>query len=70
MGSGELVLSGAEAGRGGTGMLFIGFCGWGGGCDWCCCICCGSINGEPTFGCWLVPNGPAMSNGICCCPGV
>ena len=35
MDSGELVLSGAEAGRGGTDMLFTRFCGWGGGCDCC-----------------------------------
>jgi hypothetical protein len=71
MGSGELVLSGADAGRGGTDILFAGFCSWGGGCDCCCCICWGSVNGEFMFGCWLVLNGLAGLNGVCCCcPGV
>ena len=46
VGSGELVFSGADAGRGGICTLFTGFCGRGGGWDCCCCICCGSEKGE------------------------
>ena len=67
MGSGELVFSGADAGRGGTGILFIAFCGKGGGCDCCCCNCCGSENGELALGCWLGLNELARLNCICCC---
>lgn len=71
IGSGELVFSGADAGRGGMGMLYTGLCGWGGGCDCCCCSCCGSVNGEFTFGCWLMLNGLVEFSGACCgCPGV
>ena len=67
MSSGVLVFSGADAGPGGTGILFAGFCGKGGGCGRCCCICYGSENGEFVFGCWLGLNGLVGLNGICCC---
>lgn len=70
IGSGESVFIGTDAGRGGINM-FTGFCSWGGGCDCCCCICCGNVNGEFMFDCWLVLNGLAGLNGVCCCcPGV
>ena len=64
MGSGELVFSGADAGRGGMDALVAVLCGCSGGCDCCCCSCWGSVNGE--F-CWLPLNGLAGLNCICCC---
>ena len=67
MGSGELVFSGADAGRGGTGILLTEFWGKGGGCDCCCCNCCGRENGEFAFGCWVGLNELAGLNCTCCC---
>ena len=65
IGPGELIFSGADAGQGGTDTLFTGFCGKG-DCGCCCCIRCGSENGESALGCWLGLNELAGLNGCCC----